>query len=403
MMLTWTFHSMLWPFLLLYASDKLHQPLTAVAGLLTLNAATGLITTFIGGAIADRFGRKWVMAFSLIFCAVSWYLFRLAGTLPVFALLMALNGATTPLYRLASDAMIADLIPTENRIDAYSILRMGNNIGVAFGPAIGGFTAAISYNISFAITGAGLLICGLLIVIFSIETMPRYVPSQLPKQRPFQGYKDALKDRHLLGFLGSLTFNRMCSAILWMLLAVHAKNNFNISESMYGFIPTTNAVMVILFQIFVTRWVKKRNAGYSMTLGALFYAIAVFGVAFGQGFWGFWLCMVIATIGEMILLPTSTNYVSALAPEDKRARYMSLYTITWGVGTGLGPLIGGILSDQISPTATWIGAGVIGLIGTGLFFINTWNKTHKLAAVPPGLITLEKNIPDNSGYFLSGC
>jgi MFS family permease len=387
MMLTWTFHSMLWPFLLLYASDKLHQPLTAVAGLLTLNAATGLITTFIGGAIADRFGRKWVMAFSLIFCAVSWYLFRLAGTLPVFALLMALNGATTPLYRLASDAMIADLIPTENRIDAYSILRMGNNIGVAFGPAIGGFTAAISYNISFAITGAGLLICGLLIVIFSIETMPRYVPSQLPKQRPFQGYKDALKDRHLLGFLGSLTFNRMCSAILWMLLAVHAKNNFNISESMYGFIPTTNAVMVILFQIFVTRWVKKRNAGYSMTLGALFYAIAVFGVAFGQGFWGFWLCMVIATIGEMILLPTSTNYVSALAPEDKRARYMSLYTITWGVGTGLGPLIGGILSDQISPTATWIGAGVIGLIGTGLFFINTWNKTHKLAAVPPTSMT----------------
>jgi MFS family permease len=117
MMLTWTFHSMLWPFLLLYASDKLHQPLTAVAGLLTLNAATGLITTFIGGAIADRFGRKWVMAFSLIFCAVSWYFFRLAGTLPVFALLMALNGATTPLYRLASDAMIADLIPTENRID----------------------------------------------------------------------------------------------------------------------------------------------------------------------------------------------------------------------------------------------------------------------------------------------
>jgi MFS family permease len=387
MMLTWTFHSMLWPFLLLYASDKLHQPLTAVAGLLTLNAATGLITTFIGGAIADRFGRKWVMAFSLIFCAVSWYLFRLAGTLPVFALLMALNGATTPLYRLASDAMIADLIPTENRIDAYSILRMGNNIGVAFGPAIGGFTAAISYNISFAITGAGLLICGLLIVIFSIETMPRYVPSQSPKQRPFQGYKDALKDRHLLGFLGSLTFNRMCSAILWMLLAVHAKNNFNISESMYGFIPTTNAVMVILFQIFVTRWVKKRNAGYSMTLGALFYAIAVFGVAFGQGFWGFWLCMVIATIGEMILLPTSTNYVSALAPEDKRARYMSLYTITWGVGTGLGPLIGGILSDQISPTATWIGAGVIGLIGTGLFFINTWNKTHKLAAVPPTSMT----------------
>jgi MFS family permease len=106
-----------------------------------------------------------------------------------------------------------------------------------------------------------------------------------------------------------------------------------------------------------------------MTLGALFYGVAVMGVAFGRGFWAFWVCMVIATIGEMILLPTSTNYVSGLAPEDKRARYMSLFTVTWGIGTALGPLIGGILNDRISPSATWIGTGLLGFIGAGLFLL----------------------------------
>jgi MFS family permease len=106
-----------------------------------------------------------------------------------------------------------------------------------------------------------------------------------------------------------------------------------------------------------------------MTLGAAFYGVAVLAVAFSTGFWAFWLCMVVATVGEMILMPTSTNYVSRLAPDDQRARYMSMYTITWSVGTALGPLIGGILSDQVSPSATWIGAGLLGFIGAGLFFL----------------------------------
>jgi hypothetical protein len=41
---------------------------------------------------------------------------------------MALSGAFNPLYRIGADAMMADLIPPEKRIDAYSLLRMGNNV-----------------------------------------------------------------------------------------------------------------------------------------------------------------------------------------------------------------------------------------------------------------------------------
>jgi len=44
-----------------------------------------------------------------------------------------------------------------------------------------------------------------------------------------------------------------------MLLAVYAKQNYGISESLYGFIPTTNAVMVILFQMMVTSRVKHQR------------------------------------------------------------------------------------------------------------------------------------------------
>jgi len=205
MMLAWTFHSMLWPYLLIYSSEKLAQPLTAVAGLLTINAAVGMVTTFLGGAIADRFGRKWVMAISFIFCAASWYFFQLANTVGYFIALMALNGATTPLYRLASDSMMADLVPSEKRIEAYSILRMGNNLGVALGPAIGGFIAAVSYNLSFTITGLGLLLCGVLVMLFSVETIPQASTILNQEKITLGGYSHLLHDRPFLALIGAFT------------------------------------------------------------------------------------------------------------------------------------------------------------------------------------------------------
>jgi len=371
MMLAWTFHSMLWPYLIIYSSEKLSQPLTAVAGLMTINAIVGVFTTFIGGAIADRFGRKWVMALSFFLCAISWYFFQYATTITWFIALMALNGATTPLYRLAADSMMADLIPVDQRIEAYSILRMGTNLGVALGPAIGGFTAAVSYALSFRITGWGILLCGLLVTFWVGETRPAAVRPSVALSSRFGGYGRVFHDRPFLGLIGAFTLNRIASATIWLMLGVYAKENFGITESLYGFIPTTNAVMVILFQVITTNWVKRRNPQRMLVLGSVFYGVALLGVAFGTGFWAFWLCMVIATLGEMIVVPTSTTTAAALAPEEMRARYMSLYTLTASVGSGVGPLMGGFLSDTFGPVAIWYGGGLVGFLSAGAFLLNS--------------------------------
>ncbi len=371
LMLAWTFHSMLWPFLMIFISQKLNTSLTAVAGMLTVNAIFGLATTFFGGAVADKFGRKWVMAISLILCAVSWYFFQLADNAGLFIGLMALNGATTPLYRLAADAMMADLLPPDQRIEAYSILRMGNNLGVALGPTIGGFLAAVSYPLAFSAAGIGMLACGVLTILLSSETMPQKVKDPVEdKKVKLGGYDKIFSDKPFLALIGSYLFGRLASATIWMMLGVYAKSNYGLSESLYGFIPMTNAVMVILFQIMMTSWVKRHDAKWMMAIGSAFYGIAVLGVAFAQGFWGFWLCMVIATIGEMILVPTSTTVAASMAPEDMRGRYMGIYTVTTAVGSGVGPLIGGFLSDNYGPVTTWYGGGVAGFIGAGAFVLN---------------------------------
>lgn len=367
MMLAWFFFSLVWSYLLLYMSQKMGQPLSSVSWLMTLNAVVGIGASFLGGAIADRFGRKGVMVFSLLLTGVGWFFYRSAETLPVFALLTIITGATTPLYRLTADAMVADLVPVEKRLDAYSILRMGNNLGVAIGPVVGGMLVSVSYFIAFSVMGIGFVVISLLGFLLIRESQGRISTKSVPAVSNKGGYGPVLRDGVFMRVIGAYTLNRICTSILWMMLAAYTSQNFGLSESRYGFIPATNALMVILLQLFITRRVNAYRPQVAMSAGALIYAISIFCISFGAGFWWFWLCMVGATIGEMVLVPTTTTFTTRLAPPDMRARYISLYTLTWTIGTGLGPLLAGFASDLFSPRAMWYAAGLAGFAAFLIF------------------------------------
>jgi MFS family permease len=364
--------SMIWPFLMIYVNAKLKLPLTTIASLMTISAIMGLISSLIGGPIVDRFGRKWVMAISLFLNALGYLYLSQANSFPIFALLIGLNGAANPLYRVGADAMMADLIPAEKRIDAYSMMRLSNNLGVALGPTIGGFVAAVSYSIAFYLATVGLALYGILVSFFAIETMPQTRISALDTSRErFAGYGQISRDRPFISFTVNFTLIQVCAAMIWVLLGVYSKQNYLIPESLYGFIPTTNALMVVFIQLSITRFTKKYPPLSMLALGSFFYAIGVGSVALGTGFWGFWLSMVILTIGELILSPTSSAYAANLAPADKRGRYMSLYGLTWGVASGIGPVLGSLLNDNIGPKSIWYGGGIVGLASMCGFLVLT--------------------------------
>jgi MFS family permease len=367
--------SMIWPFLMIYVSERLALPLAAVSSLMTLNAVMSFVSSFVAGALADRFGRKWVMVISLAINGLGYLLLSMANTLPVFALVMGINGFFNPLYRVGADAMMADLIPPDKRPEAYSIMRMSNNLGVALGPAIGGFIASASYTIAFYIAAMGMIAYGLLMAVFAHETLQRgpivgqFNRGEAVEREYLGGYNRVLKDKPFLLFNLVWSLNQICAAMVWVLLSVYAKQNYNVPENLYGFIPTTNAVMVVLFQIAVTRVTRRYKSLYVLALGSVFYAVAVGSVAFGYGFWGFWISMVILTVGELMLVPTSTTYVANWAPADMRGRYMSVYGLTWVFAMGVGPLLGGVLNDQFGPASIWYGGAFIGFLSVIGFIV----------------------------------
>ncbi len=358
--------SMIWPFLMIYVSKKLVIPLTQVATLITINAVTGLVFALLAGPIIDRLGRKWIMVISLVGNGLVYVLMSQAQTYLEFAVAEALLGAFNPLYRVGADAMVADLIPREKRLTAYAILRMSGNTGVAIGPAIGGFVAVQSYTTAFFVAAAGMTFYGILIALRARETLPVF-EDRTQRRTVFEGYGRILQDNAFMRFTLVFTLTSMLASLIWLILPVYTNTQFGIPENRYGFIPTTNALMVVTLQYLVTQVTKRFKPLSVMTVGTAFYAIATGLIALFSGFWGFWFCMVVMTIGELILIPTSNTYTANLAPADMRGRYMSIYGLTHSVASGIAPLLGGFLSDTIAPRATWVGGGILGAVAVLAF------------------------------------
>lgn len=361
--------SMIWPFLMVYVTEKLDMPIGTAALILTINSIVAIIASFIAGPVVDRLGRKWVMVISLITTGVGYLAMIFASEFWHFAVIIGLQGTSQPLYRIAADAMLADLVPTGQRPDAYSIMRLGNNLGVALGPAIGGFVAGASYSYAFLAAFAGLSFYGLLMAFRGHETIPAAVPVPAVSavRVRFGGYDSLWRDKQYMRVVLAYLFTRFSTTVVWVMLAVYTKSNYGIPESMYGLIPMTNGILVVLFQIPVTQFTKRHDRFWMMSLGAVLYAAAAFMIFVAQGFLGFWLAMVILTAGELIMEPTSSAFIADIAPPAMRGRYMSLYGLTFNVAQGISPALSGALNDRFGPNTMWLYSGGMGFISAVVF------------------------------------
>lgn len=379
--------SMIWPFLLIYAGGKLNLPLSTVATLISINAGTGLLASFLAGTLTDKIGRKAVMVFSLVVNGIAYLFLMQAETYPQFIALMIFIGLCNPLYQVGADAMMADIIPTEQRTDAFAINRIAHNAAFALGPAIGGFLAASSYDLAFYGAAVGFFAHSLLMFLFAHETLHKTVGatndhSLADQPSVMEGFVRVFRDGDFMAFVILTGIGLIAPTMVWILMPVYAKTNFNLSEALYGWIPTTNAVMCVFIQYAVTRITRNYKTLPVAAAGMFIYAISVGSVALMSGFWGFWLSMVMLTFGELTLVPTASKYVADTAPADLRGRYMSVYWLAWGLARTLSPLIGGFINDSISPRAIWIGGLLIGMTSTaGLLILN--KRTLAQAALRP--------------------
>lgn len=365
--------SMVWPFMLIYVSGKLHMSLSAVAVLVTIQSCATMASSFMAGSLADRVGRRVVMVASLVGTGVSYLLMPRAEVYVEFAVLMIVLGLSNPLYQVGADAMLADMIPPAGRAKAYSWNRIAGNVGFGMGPAVGGFLAATSYDLAFAGAAAGFLAYAVLLTRFARETLSRRVAvaaagevAAAPEtaDSTARGYRDVLRDRRYVTFASLIGLGMIAPSTVWVLMAVYVKTNLGLPESDIGWLFVTNAAMCVFLQYFVTRVTCRFPHLAVIAIGMGTYAVGAGSVALMSSFWGLWLSMVIVSSGELLLVPTAAAYVASQAPVDLRGRYVSTYWLAWACSRAIAPVVGGLLSDHFGPATIWYGGFALGVVST---------------------------------------
>jgi MFS family permease len=173
------------------------------------------------------------------------------------------------------------------------------------------------------------------------------------------GYRVVLRDLAymiftLAGMISLLVYQQQYGS-----LSVYLRDVHNISSQNYGIMLSVAGLEVVLFQIWVSRTIKKYPPFLVMMFGTLFFMIGFIMIGYVQSFMLFLLAIVVITVGEMITFPTNKALAANFAPAAMRGRYMAIYDLGWTVPATFGPAAAGLILDNYNPNLLWYLGGML--------------------------------------------
>ncbi|CUB51270.1 MDR family MFS transporter [Bacillus cereus] len=353
---------MLMPFFALYLKDKVDS-LLQVGVIMALSPIAASFGSIIGGRIADIYGRKPIMIFSMTSNALLMlgFLF-IEGFIP-YAILSIFLGLSNSLFHPAASAMVADVTAPEKRTEAYGLLRMGHNIGAAIGPIMGASVVMLSKNLVFIIASSTMLFYALLVFVLIQETMPKSANKEEDNEKESGVvWKIVLRDKALMIYLLAGIIISMGFSQTEGMLPLHFDNEMKDifgTTNPYPYLMALNGLLVVLFQFQISKWATDKPVGKTMLYGACLFGIGLFFIGWLPKWFGgldtnatvilitLMFVYAIYTLGEMIMSPVQMTFVANLAPEHLRGTYMGAASLQWITGNAFGPLLGGFLLDRL--------------------------------------------------------
>ncbi len=360
------------PFLSIYFNQDLGIPATTIGAVFLVSTGFGALGQIIGGEVADRVGRRKIMILAMssramIFVGISVVIYYSNDFLFIAALVVC-SSFVGSLFEPASNAMVADVVAPSKRLEAYGLLRIGQNIGWTLGPLLGGLLAIWGYSTLYLLTAICSATVAVIIFLFVKESVKRDLGRKRLSVKGLWELRERAKP-----FLAFSFF----SIFLWLVMAqmssvysLYSTNEVGMSLTEIGYLYAINGIIVVALQLPLARFIVRFRMTTVTAVGALVYAAGYFSVAFASDFWMLAGSMVVITMGEVITSPSSMNLVANLSPENERGRYMGIFGLFTSTGWSLGPFVGGILYDAFNtePYLLWGGVSLFAIVSAIGYF-----------------------------------
>jgi predicted MFS family arabinose efflux permease len=367
------------PFLVLYLTRHLGTSV-ALAGLaVSAYGLGGIVTGPIAGRLCDRLGPFTVMRASLALTGVILMVIPLAHSFGVVVLLVFVWALIADATRPATMSALSSAAAPEQRKAAIALNRLGVNLGMSIGPAVGGFLALVSFPLLFVVDGlTSLAAAGVLSLLLRPEDVRLVAhasnsasdedsngspvhPSTRPPVHP-----GVWRDRTALTFLLAMVLVGLVFTQHQGAMSVYLVRDLHYRESFFGALFAVNTLMIVALEVplnlAMANWPHRR----ALILGMVLTAVGFGAMGLSKSIAPLVATVVIWTFGEMITFPVGTAYLADLAPRGRMGEYMGAYSSTFSLSVIIGPWAGTAALDRFGGLATWTGILLCGLLAAAV-------------------------------------
>ncbi|MFD0359291.1 MDR family MFS transporter [Streptomyces sp. NPDC127110] len=338
------------------------------AGLVVaLHGLGGVVSSLVAGVMTDRLGRRPTMLAANVSTALSVALLGFMEHPAAIAAVAGLVGMASNASRPAVSAMMADIVPPEDRVRAFALNYWAINLGFGISSVVAGVVAEYSYLAGFLGEAALTLLCAVLVFAKLPESRP--VKEEAEKgTEPEIGLGTVLRDGRFmavvgLSFLISLIFTQGSVGL------PVAMGQAGFSPGDYGLVVAANGLLIVILQIPVTRFIEHRDPSRLLVISALLAGYGFALTAFAGSLWAYALTVCVWTLAEIVNSPTQMGLVVRLSPVHGRGRYQGMYTMSWAVAALVAPLMAGFVIDRYGAGWLWGATGVLGTVAAAGYWL----------------------------------
>jgi MFS family permease len=339
----------------------------------------GTVVGPVGGVLTDQVGRRATMLLGLVLNGVSVVAIAFAGDPVLLALLSFAGGATQASFFPSSSAAITDVVPPADRPRAFGLVYWAMNLGLALGFFVAGLVPSRFLLWLFLADAGTTFLCAVVIAWKVPETRPaghRHEPV-------LRGLARVVRDGPYLGFLllhlAALVVFTQFQLALPLDMADHG-----VGSRGFSWLMAFNCLGVVLLQPWLSPLLRKVDGARLLATSALLFGIG-YGLdavvstlplyLLGAAFW---------TVGEVVGFPVAATLVADLAPVELRGRYQGAFSMTWGLGMALSPVVGGQVMHRLGAPVLWWGCLAAGALVAAGHLLTAGPRRRRLAELAAG-------------------